>query len=254
MRACASAAARARRGSPRSSRAPSARRGARARRSSRRSCRGRPPRRSPRSAHELGDAVDDRAVVVGRRREHLVERTSPSGASNEDVGERPADVGAARIRRPLSQTAKSWPSTMSSEPVISVTICWAVASAVAHVADLDAVAEHHDPVGHLEHVLHVVADEEHGDAALGHRPDELQHLDRLPDAERRGGLVQHHDVPPPGDRAADGDHLPLAARQRRDLSPCLDRQPERSQVLVGLAVHAPPVEQPERAHHRGCRT
>ena len=92
--ACASAAARARRGTPRSSRAPSAR-----------------PRRSSTAfvatvvpwttastgavGAELANGVDDGAVVVRRRREHLREREPcRPGSSSEDVGERAADVGA----------------------------------------------------------------------------------------------------------------------------------------------------------------
>ena len=58
--------------------------------------------------------------------------------------------------------------------------------------------------------------EEHGDAALGEGANEREHLQRLPDAERRGGLVEHHDVASPRDRPSDRDHLPLTAGERSD--------------------------------------
>ena len=178
-------------------------------------------------AEQLRDAVDDRHVVRGRRGEHLAEGELARGELEQDVGERPADVG-----RSAHQTTESRPGTTSSEPVISVTICCVVASAVATFADRLPLTQHDDPVGRLEHVLHVVADEEHGHATLAHRAHEVEHLLRLPHAERRRGLVEHDDVPAPGDRAAHGDHLPLAARERRDLAPRLDLEPELPQVLV----------------------
>ena len=54
-----------------------ARRGARARRSSRRSCRGRRSSTVPASRGEPGDRLDDRPVVVRRRREQLAHRRGP---------------------------------------------------------------------------------------------------------------------------------------------------------------------------------
>ena len=105
-------------------------------------------------------------------------------------------------------------------------------------------------VRHLEDVLHVVADEQHRHASLGHRPHELEHLHRLADAERGGGLVQHHDVAPhviarptaiiwrwPPESAETG-----AAR--------LDREAEGLQVVGGLAIHGRRLSSAERPPER----
>ena len=49
-----------------------------------------------------------------------------------------------------------------------------------------------------------------------HALDEVQHLRRLRDAERRRGLVEHDELGLEQQRAGDGDGLALPARERRD--------------------------------------
>ena len=70
-----------------------------------------------------------------------------------------------------------------------------------------------DPVGHLEHVGHVVADQDHRQAFGLDLLDQVQHLAGLLDPQRRGRLVQHHELGGEGRRAGDGHRLPLAAGQ-----------------------------------------
>ncbi len=45
-----------------------------------------------RAVREAGDRLDDRRVVVRRRRKELADRRAAVGALEDDVGERPADV------------------------------------------------------------------------------------------------------------------------------------------------------------------
>src|SRR3954453_22023736 len=50
-------------------------------------------------------------------------------------------------------------------------------------------AQHPCAVGHPHYLIHVMADEQHGDAAGAQPPYERLHRGRLADAERRGRLV-----------------------------------------------------------------
>ena len=73
--------------------------------------------------------------------------------------------------------------------------------------DRHASAEPHDldAVGELEDVRHVVADQDHRQAALADPPDQVEHLARLLDAERSGRLVHDHQPLRPGGGPGDGD-------------------------------------------------
>jgi hypothetical protein len=57
-----------------------------------------------------------------------------------------------------------------------------------------------------------VRDEHDGQALVGEALDELEHLARLRDAERGGGLVENDDLGVPLHGLGDGDRLPLTAR------------------------------------------
>src|SRR4051794_1264848 len=62
------------------------------------------------------------------------------------------------------------------------------------VARLAAQTQHEDAVCDLEHVDEVVADHQHPELALAQSFDQVEHLGRLTDAERRGRLVEQHDL------------------------------------------------------------
>ena len=108
------------------------------------------------------------------------------------------------------------PDTFVGTPAVIAwtTSCWVV---VVALVDGDAAAEpqDRDPVCHLEDVVQVVRDEDDREPLVGQPLDELEHLLRLRDAERRSRLVEDHEAGVPHHRAGDGDRLPLAARERR---------------------------------------
>ena len=87
------------------------------------------------------------------------------------------------------------------------------ASQVGPLAIVDLVPEtqHDDPVGHAQHLLHVVADEDDRDPVALQALDEGQHDLSLLDAERGGRLVEQNDPAAPQHRPGDSDRLPLAA-------------------------------------------
>ncbi len=67
-----------------------------------------------------------------------------------------------------------------------------------------------DAVGHLHHVRHRVADEDHRHPVVGDAADRVEHVACLHDAEGSGGLVQEDNALGPSDRACDGDGLLLS--------------------------------------------
>ena len=109
------------------------------------------------------------------------------------------------------------PETFVGTPAV---IAWTTSCCVVVLAlvDGDAAAEPQDsdPVCHLEDVVQVVRDEHDREPLIGQPLDELEHLLRLGDAERRSRLVEDHEAGVPHHRAGDGDRLPLAAGERRD--------------------------------------
>ena len=83
-----------------------------------------------------------------------------------------------------------------------------------HLPHLAPAAHHHHPVGDREHVLEIVADDDHRDAALADAADQLQGIARLLRAEGGGGFVHHQDLQIRiQDRPGDGHRLALAAGQ-----------------------------------------
>ena len=97
-----------------------------------------------------------------------------------------------------------------------------------------------DAVGDVEHLRHVVRDEDDGDAPVAQVADELEHLVRLANAERGGRLVEHDDLRAERRGACHGDGLALAARQvldgHRDV--LQRRDAERLELVPRLLAHA----------------
>ena len=111
--------------------------------------------------------------------------------------------------------------------------------------DRDSPPEPHDvdPVGELEDVRHVVADQDDGQAALADALDQVEHLTGLLDAERGRRLVHDHEPSRPRRRPRDGDALALAAGEGLDrLGDRLDADVELGEVARRLAAHGALVE------------
>ena len=107
------------------------------------------------------------------------------------------------------------------------------------------LTEPHDlnPVGELEDVRHVVADQDHRKTALAHALNEVEHLPRLLDAERCGRLVHDHHALRPSGGPGDGDALTLPAGEVLDrLGHRADANLELREMSCGLAPHGAFVE------------
>src|SRR5262245_44229940 len=92
-----------------------------------------------------------------------------------------------------------------------------------------------------------MADQDHRQAAVANATDEVEHLPRLLDAERRGRLVHDHEAARPHRGAGDGDALPLAAGEALDRDGHrLHADPELVEVALRFTAHRPFVEPPEQ--------
>src|SRR3954447_18930734 len=115
--------------------------------------------------------------------------------------------------------------------------------------DTDATAEplDVDPVRHLEHVRHVVADEDDAEATCLQAPDEPQHLPGLPDAEGGRRLVENDHLAAERGGAGHGDDLALTSGQCLDGLVDVVQRPDAELVdeLLGLPLHTGCVEHPE---------
>ena len=89
-----------------------------------------------------------------------------------------------------------------------------VTSSLSHRAHDPAVVHDADPVGQVEHVVDVVADQEDADALVLELPDEVPDLGRLGRAERGGRLVHDEDPGVEVDGPGDRHRLALAAGER----------------------------------------
>ncbi len=98
-------------------------------------------------------------------------------------------------------------------------------------ADLFPVPEYADAIGDLEDLVQLVADEQHGDAALLYVADYREQVVDVPLAEAGGGLIHDDELLAPGDGPADRHALLLGDGQlphqcrgveiRSDSSDCL---------------------------------
>ena len=105
-----------------------------------------------------------------------------------------------------------------------------------HVARHDALADHHDPVGDLEGLLHDVRDDDDADALLRHLADHVEAAPRLLHAECGERLVEQHELAAPMDEAVELDRLALAAGQMLDLG--AQRRDARAGIGERLSDHA----------------
>ena len=87
----------------------------------------------------------------------------------------------------------------------------AVGLLLAEVGADPAAAEHHDPVDQVEHLPHVVADQDQRLALLLQRADDVLDLRGLLHPERRRRLVHDRELRVEGGGAGDRHALPLAA-------------------------------------------
>ena len=102
-----------------------------------------------------------------------------------------------------------------------------------------------DAVRDLQHVDHVVRDQQHGDALVGEPADQVEHLRRLRHTERGRGLVEQHDLGVPQHGLRDRDGLALPAGQAgHALANRLHRaHRQRVERLAGGLLHGDLVEQ-----------
>src|SRR6516225_9361847 len=116
------------------------------------------------------------------------------------------------------------------------------AKAAPEPVDVDAISD-------LEHMRHVVRDENDRKPALLHVEDQLEHAPRLLDAQRRRRLVHDDHAPREGGRSRNRDALALTARQRLDrLVDVLDRhQSELVELIARKLLHGGAVETAKQA-------
>ena len=108
-----------------------------------------------------------------------------------------------------------------------------------------AVVHDADPVGEVEHVVDVVADQEDPDALVLELSDEAADLGRLGRAERCGRFVHDQDPGVEVDRTGDRHGLALAAGQGLDrLGEVLEVRVEPTHDLARLGLHAGVIEGP----------
>ena len=154
------------------------------------------------------------------------------GGCRGGIGLRPA-VWASRRRL----------TALSVAPVMAAMISSVDTSADDELAVVAAQPQHDDPVGDGLDVLHVVADQHHGEAALAQPFDQVQHLGGLGHAQRGGRFVQDDELGLAEQRPGDGHGLALAAGQRGDGDPDgRDLGRELTQQLPGADLHPDLVE------------
>ena len=93
------------------------------------------------------------------------------------------------------------------------------------IARDDAVAQHHDSIGHLLDLDEVVRHEQHGDAARGETAYRQQQAFALTRRQARGGLVEDEHLHLMRQRPGDHHLLAVAGRQRLDRGVDVDVQP-----------------------------
>ena len=134
-----------------------------------------------------------------------------------------------------------------------------VTDALVDRVDDPAVVHDADPVGQVEHVVDVVADQEDPDALVLELADEAPDLRGLGRPERRGGLVHDQDPGVEVDGTRDRDGLALAAGEGlHGLGEVLEVGVEPAHHLAGLGLHGRVVEGADarsssRGPGTGCR-
>ena len=125
----------------------------------------------------------------------------------------------------------------------STSCCWLTSERV-HLRGHLAEVEHRDAVGDLQHLVHVVRDQDDGQAPVGEASYEAEDLGGLRHPEGGGGLVEHDHLGVPEHRLGDRHGLPLTAGEAGD--PLADRlhgaHRQRLEGLLGRLLHAALVE------------
>ncbi len=114
---------------------------------------------------------------------------------------------------------------------------------VRHGANLLSAPEHSDPVGDLEHLVQLVADEDDREALARERPEDLEELAGLLRCQHCRRLVEDQDVRAAIERLQDLDSLLLAHADVLD--PCLwiDREVEGAGEMFDAPVRGAVIEQ-----------
>ena len=99
--------------------------------------------------------------------------------------------------------------------------------------DLAATAQHADAVGNLQHLVELVADEDHGVAAQDEVTQRFEQFAGLRRSKNRGRLVEDQDARLPGQDAEDFHPLLFARRKILNPRPGLDREVECGGELRG---------------------
>ena len=141
---------------------------------------------------------------------------SGSNAGGEPSTVMPALAGTSSVGD--LQWAISAISSLDTSPgslpmMIMASTSSLVTSSLFDRADELALQHHADPVGEIEHVVDVVADQEDPDALGLQLRDEVAHLSGLGRSERRRGLVHDEDPGVEVDGPGDGHRLALTTRQ-----------------------------------------
>src|SRR5690625_3627714 len=113
-----------------------------------------------------------------------------------------------RVRRD-TQVARATRGDQLDDPTVVELGGWYVGGDTSEVQGGDAV-------GDLEHVDEVVRDEHDTVPVVGKTTDQAEHLTRLRDPERRGGLVEEDDLAVPQHGLRDGNCLALSTGQARN--------------------------------------
>ncbi len=123
-----------------------------------------------------------------------------------------------------------------------------------HGVDHLAAPQHGDPVGDLEHLVQLVADEDDRHALALKTLEDPEELARLLRGEHRRRLVEDQDVRPAVERLHDLDALLLADRDVLDLRVGVDPEAELERQLPYTRASRVVVEQdaaPPSARSRG---
>src|SRR4029077_10295535 len=106
-----------------------------------------------------------------------------------------------------------------------------------------AEAEDEDPVGYLEDVDQVVADDDDAEPALAQPPDQVEDLSGLGHPQRRGRLVEQNHLGVAKEGTRYSDLLALTARERPDLAAQAGNgHRDAGEQLAGAVLHPRLVE------------
>ena len=168
-----------------------------------------------------------RSRPPGRRTRRRAPSRCPRSSTDVEVVDREQHV--ARLRRRLLDAEQHVAADHRARERL-------LGRALArHRLDRLAAPQHGDPVGDLEHLVQLVADEDDRLAVRLQAADDLEELARLLRRQHRGRLVEDQDVGAAVERLQDLDALLLADGDVADERGRVDGEPE----LLGELAHAP---------------